>query len=473
MKKEGSLKLIFAILVIILICLVSLGGIYVKDKNISKNVLADYILGTDLDSKTIVKLDVQKEEEKAEEVSSESDAEQSENTETSEENNNVADNNATENKEGQAENKENLYTLNNYKKSKKIIEERLRLSGVEQYLVRLDEKTGNIVVEVPEDVAVYILQSLNATGKTEIKISETGEVIASKNDIKSYNVGVDDSYVSSGIGKIVTMDIEFSKEATNRFKELKNNYVAPTNEEGTTEENNINILIDDKSLYSQEESKFLETASTGSLRLVFGQYTKDEEQIKLATQYQNARKMLVETEDLALKYNVAYDQIIHSNINNFGIKCVFAVILGAMFVYLLIKYKSKGILAELTIIGFGALLLLVFRYAKIQVTIASLVALAGIIILQFIYVIKLLSNKQMNSKKFTEKTIEFSKMLVPALIISIVLALVPALKTSILAPFGNISEMSFLGMVVFWGLILFELFNNILTRAILTNAKNK
>ena len=32
MKKEGSLKLILAILVIILLCIVSLGGIYAKDK---------------------------------------------------------------------------------------------------------------------------------------------------------------------------------------------------------------------------------------------------------------------------------------------------------------------------------------------------------------------------------------------------------------------------------------------------------
>ena len=38
---------------------------------------------------------------------------------------------------------------------------------------------------------------------------------------------------------------------------------------------------------------------------------------------------------------------------------------------------------------------------------------------------------------------------------------------------GNIVEISNFGMVIFWGLILFELFNNIITRAIFTNAKNK
>ena len=43
-KKEGSLKLILAILVIILLCLVSLGGIYVKDKNIMKNIRTPKLL---------------------------------------------------------------------------------------------------------------------------------------------------------------------------------------------------------------------------------------------------------------------------------------------------------------------------------------------------------------------------------------------------------------------------------------------
>ena len=61
-KKEGSLKLILAILVIILLCIVSLGGIYAKDKNVMKNVLPNYILGMDLDTNTIIKLDVVKNE---------------------------------------------------------------------------------------------------------------------------------------------------------------------------------------------------------------------------------------------------------------------------------------------------------------------------------------------------------------------------------------------------------------------------
>ena len=43
-------------------------------------------------------------------------------------------------KDGQTN--ENVNTLENYKKSKKIIEKRLKTAGVEQYSVRLDENAG-------------------------------------------------------------------------------------------------------------------------------------------------------------------------------------------------------------------------------------------------------------------------------------------------------------------------------------------
>ena len=73
MKKEGSLKSILAILVIILLCLVSFGGIYAKDKNIMKNILPEYVLGMDLDTNTVIKLDVVKDEDDSSENIEESD----------------------------------------------------------------------------------------------------------------------------------------------------------------------------------------------------------------------------------------------------------------------------------------------------------------------------------------------------------------------------------------------------------------
>lgn len=495
MKKEGSLKSILAILVIILVCLVSLGGIYVKDKNVMKNWLPDYVLGAGLQDSTIIKLDVNKPDEassenKTEENNTEgSETEQTENNEISEDSQNIAnaentensteteatEANATEENKNESENgqAQNIYTVDNYKKSKKIIEKRLKLAGVTQFEVRLDEKTGSIVVEVPEDIDSSILQSVFETGKTEIKITETNEVIGDQKSIKKFETSIDDTYVSYGAGSNVKINVEFSKEAINKFKEIKNNYVVQADENGNPKENNIVISIDGNAIVSLTETEFLQSAVNGTLQL-YGSYTTDAKTLNQSLNAINSRKMLIETENLPIEYTIKYKtKDIHSNVNKYGIISVFAVISIAMLIYLIYKFKLNGLFAELCVLGFGAFALLMLRITKVQISIATISALVGIMILQFIYLIKLLDDKKISSKVFNEKTVEFTKILVPLFIFGICSAVVPALKNSAIIPFGNIQELSNFGMVTFWGLFTFELFNNIITRAIFTKAKNK
>ena len=458
MKKEGSLKLILAILVIILLCIVSLGGIYAKDKNVMKNVLPNYILGMDLDTNTIIKLDVVKNEgnssentqEESNETEKNSESENSENAENNTENNN------SEN--GQAQ---NIYTVENFEQSKKIIEKRLKNACINQYTLRLDEQSGTIIMEVPDDTNNDTLQNIFVVGKTEIKISENNEVIGDYNSISKITTAIDDSYVNYGIGSFVKLDIEFSKDAVKKFEEIKNNYIIPTDEEGKQTENNIVIAIDGSAICSMTETEFLETAVKGSLPLKLGDYTNDKTTLNNTLKEADSIKNIIQSGNLPITYSVNYTNDIHSNISEIGIISVFAVILIIMLVYLVLKYKLKGILAELDILGFGALLLLVLRYTNVEISIASIVSIATMLILQFIYSVKLLDNEKISSKIFTEETIKFTKMLIPAFIMSVVIA------------FANILEISGFGMIIFWGIILFEIFNNIITRAILTNVKNK
>lgn len=458
MKKEGSLKLILAILVIILLCIVSLGGIYAKDKNVMKNVLPNYILGMDLDTNTIIKLDVVKNEGNSSENTQEESNETEKNSES--ENSENAENNTEKNnsENGQAQ---NIYTVENFKQSKKIIEKRLKNAGINQYTLRLDEQSGTIIMEVPDDTDNDTLQNIFVVGKTEIKISENNEVIGDYNSISKITTAIDDSYVNYGIGSFVKLDIKFSKDAVKKFEEIKNNYIIPTDEEGKQTENNIVIAIDGSAICSMTETEFLETAVKGSLPLKLGDYTNDKTTLNNTLKEADSIKNIIQSGNLPITYSVNYTNDIHSNISEIGIISVFAVILIIMLVYLVLKYKLKGILAELDILGFGALLLLVLRYTNVEISIASIVSIATMLILQFIYSVKLLDNEKISSKIFTEETIKFTKMLIPAFIMSVVIA------------FANILEISGFGMIIFWGIILFEIFNNIITRAILTNVKNK
>lgn len=462
MKKECSLKIILATLVIILLCIVSLGGIYAKDRNIMKNVLPNYIIGMDLDTNTIIKLDVVKNEENSSENPQE---ENNVTEENSESNNNVEDSeqtkNSTEKNNSENGQVQNIYTVENFEQCKKIIEKRLKNAEINQYTLRLDEQSGTIIMEVPDDVSNETLQNIFVVGKTEIKISENNEVIGDHNSISNITTAIDDSYVNYGIGSFVKLDIEFTKDAIKKFKELKNNYVVPTNEEGNQTENNIVITIDGSTICSMTETEFLETAVKGSLPLKLGDYTNDKATLNNTLKEADSIKNLVKSGNLPITYSVNYTNDIHSNINKIGIISVFAVILVIMLVYLVLKYKLNGIFAELSILGFGTLLLLVMRYTNVEITISSIVSIAVILIVQFIYLAKLLSNGKITSKMFNEETVKFTKMLIPAFIMSVVIA------------FANILEISGFGMILFWGIILFEIFNNIITRAILTNVKNK
>lgn len=448
MKKEGSLKLILSVLIIVLLTLVSLGGFYLKDKNIWKNKIPEYKLGMELNSDTIIEIEPLRDNEEDSSEDTEDAAVQEGEEKTSEEN--------------KDESKENIYTAENYNKAKKIFEKRLKDANIEQYAIRLDKDNGNMVMEVPTSTDINILQNIFVQGKTEIRISETSEVLGDNNSIEKVSVATDDSYASYGIGSFVKIDVQFSKDAINKFKELKNNYVAPTDDQGNaTQENSIEIAIDGTPICSLTESEFLNSAATGALPLKFGDYTTDKEKLNSILTEANMVKNLMQSEKLPVAYTVEYTNDLHSNINSYGIIAVFAVLFVVMAIYLIWKFKLNGVYSLLCILGFVSTLLLVIRYTNVQISIAAIVSIAAMAIVEFLYLVKILFNKKISKTVFNNETIEFSKMLIPVLIISTVIA------------FGSILEISGFGAVMFWGIILFEIFNNILTRAILTNGKNK
>ena len=495
MKKEGTLKKVLAILIIILLCLVSFGGIYKKDKGSFKNILPEYVLGMDMDSNTLLKLDVDKSED---EQASDNQEETTENSE-----NGQAEENKEENKEEQ---KENKYTKDNYKKTKSIIEKRLKLSGIEQYTLRLDEETGSIVIEFPEKVNTGFIAYSLTKGEVQFNIKDNTETTENNNEQQTDNavitqeqVDKEDEKNSSEENKNVTgligdnksiknvtitpknmeyaklggsyieMKIEFTNEAIKKFKEIKNSYLVPKDSEGNEKENTVTLSMDGMTIYTRNESVFLEAATNGSI-LIDSNYATDAENLADLEKTFNGAKAVLETEQLPLTYNANYQNKVHSNISNIGIISVFAVILAVMLVYLLIKFKVNGLFAELGIVGFGAFLLLVIRWTNVQISVPSIVSIAGMLILQFIYLINVL--KDSSSKWFNNKTIEFTIMLIPECILGIVAAVLPALKDVGIIP-GNTFDFASFGMVVFWGLIIFEIYNNIISRAIFTKAKNK
>ena len=222
MKKVKTLTII---LIIVLLTMVAFLGIYTQVQNRMENQVRDYELAMDLKGARNIRLKVS---EQTNEVikDAEGNVVETEETLTDEQ---LAEKGYT--KEEQPVNSQDVLTTENYQKSKKILENRLKNLGVSNYEIALDEKTGDIIIRLPEDNQIdNIVSNINTVGKFEILDSQTKEVLMDNNDIKLANV----LYGSEGTsGTAVYLNIEFTKEGAKKLENISSTYIP--SEEGTAE----------------------------------------------------------------------------------------------------------------------------------------------------------------------------------------------------------------------------------------------
>ena len=119
-----------------------------------------------------------------------------------------------------------------------------------------------------------------------------------------------------------------------------------------------------------------------------------------------------------------------------------------LMIYLVIKYKSKGIWAVLSNCGFIALYLLMIRYTNVSVSIASIVALFIILLLN----VDLCRNLISDTEKYNKQFISFLIKMIPIYVISIIFS------------FINWALLNTFGMTLFWGITLMFIYNIIITK---------
>ena len=169
MKK---IKIITIIALVVLVTMVSFFGVYVHVQNRMENKVRDYDLDMDLQGARYIRLAVNTE---SQDVIKDADGNE---VETDEEmtDEQLAENNYT--KESVPNNREDSLTVENYEKSKKIIEERLKSQGVGEYEITVDSQTGDILVQLPEnDATDNFVSNINTVGKFEIIDADTKEVL--------------------------------------------------------------------------------------------------------------------------------------------------------------------------------------------------------------------------------------------------------------------------------------------------------
>ena len=219
MKK---VKILTITLAIALISMVAFAGVYVTKQNRMEDKVKSYTYAMDLKGARTITLKV--------DTSKKTTIKDSEGKEV-ENSSNLTDEEISEKgytKEETDYNPSDVLNVENYKKSKEIIEKRLKELKIDNYVTRLNEQTGEIIVEIPENSDTdNIVTNLGTTGKFEILDSETNEVLMDNNDIKLANVvyGSNSSSTTSS-GTSIYLNIEFNKEGTKKLEYISGKYVS-------------------------------------------------------------------------------------------------------------------------------------------------------------------------------------------------------------------------------------------------------
>ena len=445
-QNNKTLKLlgkISVVVIILLLSLISFAGIYVKDKNAMKNVIPEYKLGTDLYGarNILVKVD------------------DSTTTKKYDSNGNLVENSSDkdENNENITEveekvNPDELRTAENYETVKNIIEARLKYMNVEDYLLRFDESTGNISLEVPENSSTdYIAQYTITKGEFKIVDNDTSEVLLSNEDLKEAKV----QYSTSTSGTTVYLTIEFNKDAVEKLKNISNTYISSTDAEGKTTTKKIKMTLDDSTIIS---TYFQEEISTGIIQLSMGTSTNTSE---IQSNIQSASNMavLLNTDPMPLTYTMETNRFVYSDITAETLKivivglCIVALI---MAICMVIKFKKNGLMGVIADIGFTAVLLLAIRYGNVEISLAGIFAIAIAVIVEYI-VTGLILNEY--SKK-CEKEILIKN--IKHLMGRIAICLVPFVVMAVTFALISWEEIASIGMILFWAIIIMIIYNTLM-----------
>ena len=461
--KTNKLLLATKILAVIIVCLIAFAGVYVQKLNKMENVLKEFNLSKDLKGyrEIILELsDANKVLDSSKNVIGDTDTYDDDT---------IKSNEYTKSEE-KVNNQDSL-TEENYETTKKIMEKRLKALGVEDYNISLDKETGTVYIQIPEDSKTdRIVSNIPEIGSVELKDSEDGTVLLTNDNLKEVTTG----YNTETNGTVVYLSLLFNKDGTNKLKDLsENDYKTienTTSDENATEENNseeeksedsskeeatqkqVSLYISDSKVTT---TSFDEPVTNGRIDLSLGQATTDGAEITDELERGSTIAAVINNGKLPLKYNVEENQYVSTDIKTDTIKGVIiaiSIVIAILLVYMVIKFKFKGVLAVLSYIAFIALYTLLLRYTNVIIALEGIVAAVIVAVINYLVNMKLLS---INDKKTYNK--EYTKMLMKLLPIFAISIIFCFMKTTVLTSFG---------MVMFWGILLIASYNILVTKNI-------
>ncbi len=482
-KMIKAVKIATIMLLIILVTMISFFGIYTQNKGQVSNNVKDYSYALGLKGSRNIKLKVNSGTKEAIK-DSEGNIIETATDEEIEKNGYV--------KEQVPNNSDDVKTEAYYKEAKDIIEKRLKKLGVEDYILSVNEKTGDIFIEIAENTNTdSVVGNLNTIGKFEITDNDTKEVLLDNSNIKSSSV----LYGTTATGTSVYLEIEFNKDGRKKLEEISKKYVKlednnttnnvstennteettnteTTNTEATNEteettstEKKIVMKVDDTEIMT---TSFDETITTGKIQLTVGTASTDTSTLQdYITQARNI-SVVLDSGKLPIKYDIEKNQYIlateaENNELAIGI-IVVTVIMAIAIIFLVVKFKIKGILAGASYIGLTSVYLILIRYANVLISVESIFGVIIMLILNYIFTFMILKNIENKIKYIKENVVNkailetYSKFFI---------RIVPICIMVITFCFIKWIPISSFGMISFWGLVLIAVYNAVITRTLL------
>ena len=472
----SRLTKLIVVLLIILLCAISFLGIHQRNLNGWKNILPDYVLGTELGEARSFNFEPSTDTEevevegKAEETT---DTEATETTEATEENTEATETEAAETEATAQEttpsaeptttevpvNKPENLNAKNYKKAKEIVEKRLHLFGINDKTITIDETTGKLSMILPNtkstDYAVALVTNL---GKLEIVDSDTKEVLIDNSMISKvtdgYNTAAQATAVNSNSYDI-GISIEFNTKGQNKLNEITKTYIESVDESGATVQKTVTVKLDGEDRY---RTYFDPEGAYSSIFIPLYQNVSGSESKTFTDNYNDCLVIAsaINGGVLPVKYEVTTGTYVSSNLGDNFVRnaiIVIAVILGAVGIYMLLKYGKEGLTFDVIEVGYVALLALFLRAASVTITLIGLITFLLMAFLNFYLIVGL---------KDKEKIKGFGKFLG---------RIIPLIISIIVFVFATDINANSMGMVGFWSLIAYVY--TFLVSLILLNNNNK
>lgn len=468
MKKKtlkNALAKLIVVLLIVLVSLISFLGIHKRNLNTWKSILPDYQFSKELSEIRTFEFSVDtstKDKSSDENTAENTTGNTTENatntvaegtTENTDNTANTTDTNSTNTTAEQVSvNDPAVLTKENYLKTKKIVENRLKDFGIADAEVTVNENNGKLAVSVPyEGTTDYSAALASQKGKIEIIDSETKEVLMDRSMIKKASAyyqqannndsatATKDDTVSYNLGVKLT----FTSEGQKKLNELSKTYIETTDENGKTSQKTITVQIDGEDKYI---TYFTPDGEYTELAIPLYRSVSADDMDTFNSDYKDCfvTQTILNNDEFPITYKLTSGSFIESDLGeNFvkGLSIAGIVLLAIVIVLTIVKNKKDGFCASIIEIGYIAILLLIIRAASVSLTLSGILTIAIMAIVNYFLLLAF-----MKTEKAIDKLEKFGNF---------ILTIIPFIITIVVFALGKEVNTQSIGSVGIWGIFGF------------------